>query len=141
MGMAKLSASYRRFMSTESLPSDLFTDTVRVSLKTWSNLQVVMNRLYDADSLAIPMSYNHDSDVLYFDFIDKDTKKHVYDTITVNKTNQPHFESVDCSPMVFHEITDVKHTSHKVESVKINNSYVTYDTQRAHLIISLKTAQ
>ena len=47
----------------------------------------------------------------------------------------------DCSPMVFHEITDVKHTSHKVESVKINNSYVTYDTQRAHLIISLKTAQ
>ena len=104
----------------------VFNDTLTVSVKrSDGNDSVLMNRLYDADSLAIP----------------KDTKKHVYDTITVNKTNQPHFESVDCSPMVFHEITDVKHTSHKVESVKINNSYVTYDTQRAHLIISLKTAQ
>ena len=101
----------------------VFNDTLTVSVKrSDGNDSVLMNRLYDADSLAIPMSYN-------------------YDTITVNKTNQPHFESVDCSPMVFHEITDVKHTSHKVESVKINNSYVTYDTQRAHLIISLKTAQ
>lgn len=120
----------------------VFNDTLTVSVKrSDGNDSVLMNRLYDADSLAIPMSYNHDSDMLYFDFIDKDTKKHVYDTITVSKTNQPHFESVDCSPMVFHEITDVKHTSHKVESVKINNSYVTYDTQRAHLIISLKTPQ
>ena len=51
MGMAKLSASYRRFMSTESLPSDLFTDTVRVSLNTWSNLQVVMTLLFNGQSI------------------------------------------------------------------------------------------
>lgn len=118
-----------------------FNDTLSVSVtKTDGNDSVLVNRLYDADSLAIPMSYNHDSDVLFFDFTDKDTKLHVIDTVTVSKTNEPHFESVDCSPMVFHEITDVKHTSHKIESVKINNSYVTYDTQKAHLIISLKTA-
>ena len=118
-----------------------FTDTLSVSVtKTDGEDSVLVNRLDDADSLAIPMSYNHESDVLFFDFIDKDTKQHVIDTVTVSKTNEPHFESVDCSPMVFHEIKDVSHTAHKIESVKINNNYVTYDTQKAHLIISLKTA-
>ena len=54
----------------------VFNDTLTVSVKrSDGNDSVLMNRLYDADSLAIPMSYNHDSDMLYFDFIDKDTKK------------------------------------------------------------------
>lgn len=117
----------------------VFNDTLTISTtKTDGEDSVLINRLYDADSLALPMSYNHERDVFYLDFIDKDTKAHVFDTITVSKTNVPHFESVDCSPMVFHEITSVEHTSHKVESVKVNNNYVTYDTQQAHLLISLK---
>ena len=85
------------------------------------------------------MSYNHAEDVYIFDFLNED-KTHTIDHITIVKDNMPHFESVDCSPIMFHNITDVRYTTNKVEKVTINNSYVTYNDAQAHLIIYLKRA-
>ena len=48
-------------------------------------------------SLSLPMSYSQDADEYIFAFTDTlgATRS---DTVVVGKTNQPHFESVDCTP-------------------------------------------
>ena len=114
------------------------TDSLTVSTtRADGNDSVLVNRVCDVDSITLPMSYSHTEDVYYFDFLNSD-KTHTIDTLTVAKNDIPHFESVDCSPMMFHNITDVRYTTHKVESVKINNNYVTYNDKKAHLVITLK---
>lgn len=115
-------------------------DTLTVSTtRADGNDSVLVNRVCDVDSIQLPMSYNHAEDVYIFDFLNKD-KTHTIDHITIVKDNMPHFESVDCSPIMFHNITDVRYTTNKVEKVTINNSYVTYNDAQAHLIIYLKRA-
>ena len=116
------------------------TDSLTVSTtRADGNDSVLVNRVCDVDSILLPMSLNHTEDVYYFDFLNKD-KTHTIDEITIVKEDIPHFESVDCNPMIFHTITDVKYTTNKVEKVTINNNYVTYNAGKAHLIISLKRA-
>lgn len=117
----------------------LSSDTLTVSTTRMDDTDsVLVNRVCDIDSIMLPMSYVHECDSFYFDFKDKVTKTHVIDTVRVTKTNVPHFESVDCNPMLFHEITKVSHTTHRIASIETNNSHVTYNTQIANLIIRLK---
>lgn len=118
--------------------ADRLADSLTVSTtKTDGEDSVLVNRVYKADSVALPMSYKAGADTYYFDFTLAD-KSHVIDTLTVEKTNLPHFESVDCNPMMFHDITNVRHTAHRISSVTINANHVTYDADKAHIIIYLK---
>lgn len=121
---------------------EMLTDTLTVSTTRYDgNDSVLVNRAIGVDSITVPMSYTRDADVFYLDFAATGATSHVIDTLTVSKTNVPHFESVDCNPMTFHTITDVKCTAHRVESVTINNDYVTYEASKAHLIIRLRNSQ
>ena len=66
------------------------------------------------------------------------------DTILYNKgigisKDYPHFESVDCNTTYFHTITDVKYTCNYIDSIVINNSSVTYDSQTVHLYLYPKS--
>ena len=73
------------------------------------------------------MSYTRDQDALFLQL--KDTLGNVvHDTIKVNKTNTPHFESVDCPMSYFHTITAVSTSRHAIDSIILVNPNVTYDT-------------
>lgn len=118
--------------------SQTLTDSLTVSTtKTDGEDSVLVNRVIGVDSISLPMSYNHTSDIYYFEFAATDLSRTI-DTVTVTKQDHPHFESVDCNPMIFHTVTAVEHTSHKIDSIKITNNYVTYNTENAHFIIYLK---
>ncbi|MGN0069156.1 MAG: DUF6452 family protein [Prevotella sp.] len=102
---------------------------------------VLVNRIELVDSVSVPMSYAHAEDTLLFDFTVAESEQSVVDTLYVGKTNQPHFESVDCSPAMFHEILTVRHTTNVISSVEIKNKNVTYATNAAHVILHFKNSQ
>ena len=99
---------------------------------------VLINRLVDTDSLSLPMSYQRTEDVYIFTFVQKDTELKTIDTLWVSKENEPHFESVDCNPVMFHTIKDVRFTPRAIDDIKVNYNKVTYNDAKAHFLIYLK---
>lgn len=98
---------------------------------------VVLNRLTGESAFSLPISYNHPEDILYFIFAD--SVKTLVDTVWVKKDDIPRFESVDCSAAFFHELTNVRHTHHAIDSLVIVNTSVTYDVQTVHFYLYPKT--
>ena len=98
---------------------------------------VVLNRLTGESAFSLPISYNHPEDILYFIFAD--SVKTLVDTVWVKKDDIHRFESVDCSAAFFHELTNVRHTHHAIDSLVIVNTSVTYDVQTVHFYLYPKT--
>ena len=114
---------------------------------------VLINQDTKVSQLKVAMSYNSPQDVLFFVMhgmrsyndtvvVDNDTTINVVtysiaktDTVTVEKTDEKHFESVDCNPSFFHTISRVTHTKHVIDSIVIQNPKVDYDSQREHFRI------
>lgn len=94
----------------------------------------LLNSKVNTTDFILPMSYIHDTDVLYFVLTDSLAVTRT-DTVRVNKTNQPHFESVDCTPSYQHTLTSVEWTTHAIDSIIITKSKVTYDTTGGNLRI------
>ncbi|MCI7119717.1 MAG: DUF6452 family protein [Prevotella sp.] len=99
---------------------------------------VLINRLVDTDSLSLPMSYQRTEDIYIFTFVQKDTELKTIDTLWVSKENEPHFESVECNPVMFHTIKDVRFTQRAIDDIKVNYNKVTYNDAKAHFLIYLK---
>ncbi len=119
---------------------DMLSDTLTVFTKrhTPDEDTVKLNRFIDASTFSLPMSYTGETDVLIFEM--RDTLHNVvYDTITISKTNTPHFESTECGPAYFHTIEGVSTTNHKIESVTINDTEVNYDATKEHIYILFKS--
>lgn len=112
--------------------AELKPDTLKDTLYVWTPRQVtelgdtvLLNRSVRTTTFSLPMSYVNDVDVLCF--LRQTTKQTLLlDTVWVYKTNTPHFESVDCSPNYFHEITDVKLTHNGIDSIVIASKTVNY---------------
>lgn len=130
---------YAKFLfgGDESVRLDTLTVSTTRAIAE-GNDTVLVNRLTGADSLSVPMSYSHSRDAYYFTMVRHETAEVSTDTVWVDKTNTPHFESVDCSPSVFHDITGVSCTRHNIDSITINNNKVTYNDAKAHFRIYFK---
>jgi len=98
---------------------------------------VIINLQNNTDSFELPMSYTADEDVFYIELRDT-TGEQYMDTVTVSKTNEPHFESVDCGANYFHTITNVEYSTNGIDSIRINNNKVTYDSSKPHFLIYFK---
>lgn len=117
----------------------LSTDTLTISTtRADGNDSVVLNKSVRTTEFTLPISYANTQDVFFFELKDTLTKASTIDTVSVTKENTPHFESVDCAPAFFHTITSVTHTSHRIDSIVINNPEVNYDTTKKHLYIYFK---
>ena len=117
-----------KVMKTETQP-----DTLKDTLTIWTSRpgmtdSIIVNRNLNTTALKLPISYMNDKDVLFFQFKTQDGGVCV-DTVTVSKTNTPHFESVDCSPNYFHEITGIMSTHNRIDSIVIMNKTVNYDAK------------
>lgn len=134
-----------RVYAAFKLAGDVATldDTLSVATpRTIDNIEedtILINRLTQADSLALPMSYSRTEDTYYFAVTQKGTGLETTDTVRVSKENLPHFESVDCNPAIFHTINSVSFTRHAIDSIKVNNNKVTYNDAKAHFLIYFKS--
>jgi hypothetical protein len=58
----------------------------------------------------------------------------------LKKDDYPHFESVDCNAAFFHEITDVRHTQHYIDSLVLLYRSVNYDQTNIHFRLVPKSS-
>ena len=100
---------------------------------------ILLNQQQNADSFELPMSFGQTVDELCLTRDRQDGSEVRRDTIWIEKTNEPHFESVDCGVNYFHTITGVRHTSHTIDSVTINKRNVNYDASVSHLYIYFRS--
>src|SRR5574344_335016 len=121
---------------------DTLNDTLTVSTnKSDGNDSVIYNKVVGIDSLIIPMSYQNDEDVFYFEIKHKSSTSFVQtftDEVRIKKTNVPHFESIDCASTFFHEITEISYTRNAIDSIVIKRKDVNYDITRPHFYIYFK---
>lgn len=107
-------------------PVSTLTDTLTISTsRADGNDSVLINHQVNTDSFSLPMSYGHDVDELYLQV------NSLIDTIWVEKTNKPHFESVDCGVAYFHTLQRVRYTRHALDSIVINHKDVNYDATKS----------
>lgn len=117
---------------------DMLHDTLSITTtKVDGKDTLLLNRLTAATEFKLQMSHRQPADIFVFAFTD--TLHHtVTDTVTIEKTDTPHFESVDCAPTFFHTITNVRWTTNAIDSIAISKAQVTYDNTKGHLLLYLK---
>lgn len=117
-------------------PVDTLSDTLTVlAVRKTGADSILFNRGVETTYFMLPMSYVQEEDELLFEMIDTVTKTLTTDVVKIAKTNQSHFESVDCNPSIFHTITGVSHTTNAIDSIVINNPNVDNDETKEHLYI------
>ena len=115
---------------------DTLKDTLNViALRQDGTDTILYNLGVNTTSLSLPISYQQTEDQLVFLVTDTTTKVTTSDTLRITKLNSPHFESTECPPTFFHEITAVSTTHHQIDSVVINNPHVDNDNQKEHIYI------
>ena len=98
----------------------------------------ILNKGVNISTFQLPISYSHPEDILVFQFSGSNGLS-TADTVWVKKNDYPHFESVDCNAVFFHQLTDVRYTRNCLDSIVIKNPSVTNDDQVVHLYIYPKT--
>lgn len=109
--------------------------TVDDTLTVMVSDSVILNRLTGGTSVRLPMSYSAPADTLVFCFTPTGAIMPATDTIVINKTNTPHFVSLDCARSMFHTITAVSWSrrspnetyAYAIDSVALINPEVNYD--------------
>ena len=94
------------------------------------NDSVIINQAEKTDSFELPMSYSMPIDTFYLDI--KGSAQSYRD--------MPHFESVDCSPAIFHKVTAINYTQHTIDSIVINQPNVTNNVTKSTFLIYFKSA-
>lgn len=116
---------------------DVFEDSLSVSiLRPDGTDTLLLDHLTEASEFLLPVSYYQPSDVLFFTITGDGATQ--TDTVIIEKTNTPHFESVDCGPAFFHTINNVSWTCHAIDSIAITKAQVNHDTSKGHLLLYLK---
>ena len=114
-------------------PVTRLNDTLTVTTaRHWRGDSLLLNKMYNAEEFTLPVSYNQDEDVLYF------YTGLLKDTVWMQKTNRPHFESTDCGLNYFHTITGIRYTRHAIDSIVINHKDINYDASPKHFHIYFK---
>lgn len=109
--------------------------TVGDTLTVMVSDSVILNRLTGGTSVRLPMSYSAAADTLVFCFTPEGATMPATDTIVIDKTNTPHFVSLDCARSMFHTITAVSWSrrspdetyTYAIDSVALINPEVNYE--------------
>ena len=114
-------------------------DTLTISTQRHtSGDTILLNRAVNVDSFNLPMSFQGNEDVLFLSV--KNTNKEIRkDTIRITKTNEPHFESVDCAAAFFHTLQKITYSRNAIDSVVVHNSKVTNDNSQTHFYLYFKS--
>ena len=113
------------------------TDSLTVSINRMDgNDTILLNKLTNVHDMQLPLSYLNETDTLYFAW-GLTNKTHVTDTLYVEKSNDKHFESVECGANYFHTLKSISCTHNLIDSVKIKQDKVNYDVTQEHIFIYL----
>lgn len=126
-------------LRTSSGTDTLKADTLTVYTQRADGQDTVLfNRGVGITSFTLPMSHTNATDVLYLHLADT-TGQEWNDTITLEKSNELHIESVECSPQYYHTLSSVSHTTHIIDSIVINNANVNNNATLQNLYLYLRS--
>ena len=120
---------YTQYTLRNGTAADTLHDTLTVWIQRYDSIDtVLLNKQLNATTLQLPISYTGDEDVLFFRRCAAGGSP-VIDEVRIKKTNTPHFESVECSPNYFHEITSVETTQNGIDSIVVKDKTVDYNAR------------
>ena len=99
-----------------------FSQTLTVSAMVNDTAKVVVNRIENASSLQLPMSYAQECDTTIFSY-----PGGITDTLYITHENIPYYISMECGTVMYHKILDIRHTGNFIDSAAIVNDYVNFD--------------
>lgn len=86
---------------------------------------VLVNKDRNRQGVDLPLSYWAELDSFFLHVWMEDDVATV-DTIVVEKSNRPHFESPDCPTRMFHDILGIRHSKQMLDSVRVVKSAVEF---------------
>lgn len=110
-------------VTTEEPDSTLIEQGYTETKTQQRNDTVLVNKLTNASSMKVPMSYFHDSDTLIFSY-DRITLK---DTIKIQHISYPNVELPECGTYRFHTLQSVTTTEAAIDHIEISEPKVNYD--------------
>ena len=117
---------------------DTLHDTLTVLTRLARGVDtVILNKSVETTSFQLPISYTNAADT--FTFVRKSDTRELTDTVWIEKTNLPQFESVDCKLVYFHDVTSLRHTRNGIDSISVKKGRIDYDSNTENFHIYLKT--
>ncbi len=126
-------------------PQSAYTLSEELTVTPAGRDTVLLNKATGIKSFLLPLKEGDVKDTLLLHWANAEGQT-ATDTLFVDHTLQPHFESLDCPSSVFHTITSVRTTSHSlsempltIDSVSLVRALVNYDDVE-NIRIFLRTA-
>ena len=117
---------------------DTLNDTLTVLTRLARGVDtVILNKSVETTSFQLPISYTNAADT--FTFVRKSDTRELTDTVWIEKTNLPQFESVDCKLVYFHDVTSLRHTRNGIDSISVKKGRIDYDSNPENFHIYFKT--
>ena len=117
---------------------DTLHDTLTVMTRLARGVDtVILNKSVETTSFQLPISYTNAADT--FTFVRKSDTRELIDTVWIEKTNLPQFESVDCKLVYFHDVTSLRHTRNGIDSISVKKGRIDYDSNTENFHIYFKT--
>ena len=117
---------------------DTLHDTLTVLTRLARGVDtVILNKSVETTSFQLPISYTNAADT--FTFVRKSDTRELTDTVWIEKTNLPQFESVDCKLVYFHDVTSLRHTRNGIDSIAVKKGRIDYDSYTENFHIYFKT--
>lgn len=117
---------------------DTLHDTLTVLTRLARGVDtVILNKSVETTSFQLPISYTNAADT--FTFVRKSDTRELIDTVWIEKTNLPQFESVDCKLVYFHDVTSLRHTRNGIDSISVKKGRIDYDSNTENFHIYFKT--
>ncbi len=86
---------------------------------------ILINREVGAEEMILPLSYWNPVDSIVLKI---EGEGYLFtDTLYIEKSNTPHFESPDCPSTMFHQIISARHSRNFIDSITIVKSSVDYE--------------
>lgn len=131
-------ATVYTFKNADGTADTLRYDTLTVTTRRADgHMHTLLNSSTGTSQMQLPVSLSNPTDTLILTVGDT-LKRITTDTIYLHKTDQPHFESVDCNLSYFHYITSVTSTHQRIDSIVLVNPTVNYDLEKEHMHIYFK---
>lgn len=99
-----------------------FPQTLTASLMINGNATVIVNNIYNASSLELPMSYTNECDTTILKY-----EGNITDTLYITHENIPYYISMECGTVMYHKILSLQYTKNFIDSAAIVNDYVKFD--------------
>lgn len=126
-------ATRYRFFDAEGDSVKLMDSLTVITVRSNGRDTMLLNKATGIVSFTLPISNQHPDDFWVFSFKSKTSE--TKDTVWVEKDDIPHFESVECSAKFFHNLKNVRYTTHILDSIVIKNAFVDFNPTTIHFYV------